>query len=205
MIRILEDKLLLNRNKKTNELYGIELYFDNIPDADTRTELKNNGWKWYPAKKCWYNRYTANNEEFAKSILDANYEIIDSNDLPNTSVANATTSNEPKQNIKKPNSIENEHGYKIGDILVSEWGYSMSLVTAYQVIRVTAKSIYTKEIATETTDGLYGYSGKCRPVPNKFRFDKIYCSRTNNGNVYIDGHLASKWDGKKTYYYNTMD
>lgn len=48
-------KLLTNYKEiKNEEKNGIELYFDSIPTEEERTELKNNGYKWNRAKKCWY-------------------------------------------------------------------------------------------------------------------------------------------------------
>lgn len=48
-------------NIKTNykkidniELKGIELYFEEIPTTQERTILKNMGYRWNKAKKCWY-------------------------------------------------------------------------------------------------------------------------------------------------------
>lgn len=35
--------------------------------------------------------------------------------------------------------------YKVGDILVNHWGYSMILVTFYEVMKVTAKSLVVQE------------------------------------------------------------
>lgn len=48
-------KLLTNYKEiKNEEKNGIELYFDSIPTEEERTELKENGYKWNRAKKCWY-------------------------------------------------------------------------------------------------------------------------------------------------------
>ena len=40
--------------KINEEKQGIELYFEAIPTAEERTILKNNGYRWNNAKKCWY-------------------------------------------------------------------------------------------------------------------------------------------------------
>lgn len=48
-------KLLTNyKEVKNEEKNGIELYFEGIPTEEERTELKENGYKWNRAKKCWY-------------------------------------------------------------------------------------------------------------------------------------------------------
>lgn len=40
--------------KENTEVNGIELYFEEIPNATERANLKNNGFKWHNIKKCWY-------------------------------------------------------------------------------------------------------------------------------------------------------
>ena len=41
------------------------------------------------------------------------------------------------------------HNYKVGDILWSKWVYSMTISNFYQVIKITPKKIYIRELATE--------------------------------------------------------
>lgn len=55
------------------ELNGIELYFDEIPSAETREALKNAGYRWHKVKKCWY---TKKNEETAKIAQELSNEEI---------------------------------------------------------------------------------------------------------------------------------
>ena len=44
------------RYEFNEENNGIEIYFDSIPSDETRATLRENGWRWYKAKKCWYTR-----------------------------------------------------------------------------------------------------------------------------------------------------
>lgn len=53
------------RNKEKN---GIEIYFDGRPADDVLTRLKENHWRWFRAKSCWYNRYSPENEALAKEL-----------------------------------------------------------------------------------------------------------------------------------------
>lgn len=55
---------------KNEEKNGLEIYFDGKPDESTRELLKENKWRWYGAKKCWYNRYSEANENLAKYLCD---------------------------------------------------------------------------------------------------------------------------------------
>ena len=54
--------------KLNNELNGIELYFDNIPSPDLRTQMKNVNLRWNPRKKCWYTKQW--NKEGVKFIKE---------------------------------------------------------------------------------------------------------------------------------------
>lgn len=49
---------------------GIEIYFDERPDEEYLSELRDNGWRWHRYKKCWYNFRSDDNEEFAEAICD---------------------------------------------------------------------------------------------------------------------------------------
>lgn len=50
------------------EKNGIELYFKGIPDADFRQQLKENGFKWNPKKKCWYAKKSDDIMDFLNSL-----------------------------------------------------------------------------------------------------------------------------------------
>lgn len=58
-----EFKVVENIAKK-----GIELYFKGIPDANFRQQLKDNGFRWHPSKKCWYAKKTDSIMKFLDSI-----------------------------------------------------------------------------------------------------------------------------------------
>lgn len=56
------------RYERNREKNGIEIYFDGKPSDDVIAELKENRWRWFPAKRCWYTRYSADNEMLAKRL-----------------------------------------------------------------------------------------------------------------------------------------
>ena len=49
---------------------GVEIYFDGIPESSIREELKNNGFRWHRAKKCWYSYASSYNMKFAMQICN---------------------------------------------------------------------------------------------------------------------------------------
>lgn len=54
---------------KFNEaLGGIEIYFEAKPSEPLLEELKNSGWRWHRAKKCWYNKQSHSSIAFAERI-----------------------------------------------------------------------------------------------------------------------------------------
>ena len=48
----------------------IRLIFDNIPDAETRDMLKNNGFKWSPKNSAWQRQLTSNGIYATKKVLE---------------------------------------------------------------------------------------------------------------------------------------
>lgn len=62
-------KFVINEEKN-----GIEIYFDKMPSVETRDSLKSAGWRWSSFNKCWYNRHTNTNFEFAQILCDAQVE-----------------------------------------------------------------------------------------------------------------------------------
>lgn len=60
---------------RNTEKNGIEIYFDGKPSDDILTRLKENHWRWFRAKSCWYNRYSAENEALAKELCEGKSRI----------------------------------------------------------------------------------------------------------------------------------
>lgn len=58
-------KKLLNE-----ELNGIELYFNEIPSAETREILKSAGFRWHKVKKCWYAKKNEETTKIAQELSD---------------------------------------------------------------------------------------------------------------------------------------
>lgn len=52
---------------------GIEITFASFPTAETRSALKSNHFRWNPAAKVWYNRFTAENVATAEQIAGVKF------------------------------------------------------------------------------------------------------------------------------------
>lgn len=53
-----------------NEAERLQILFDNIPDDDTRKNLKSNGFRWSPKHKAWQRQLTTNAVLAAKRLLN---------------------------------------------------------------------------------------------------------------------------------------
>ena len=107
--------------------------------------------------------------------------------------------------------------YKVGDILVSSWGYSMLIVQFYEVTKVTAKKVGLVELKTKEKPSGF-LSGTTVPVLGQYVEQNGGPNRVGDGRLFkvSDGgcviipdypgsksHIyARKWDGKpKSYDY----
>jgi hypothetical protein len=100
---------------------------------------------------------------------------------------------------------------KVGDILYSSWGYGMTLVDFFKVIKVSpsGKSITLQELESNIVEGS-GYDGykmpskhedrRKSPIKNK----RVSPSRDSYSVKINQSAYAYKWDGKKKYF-NTLD
>lgn len=95
---------------------------------------------------------------------------------------------------------------KIGDIFVSSWGYSMTLVSWYQVVRFTPKKAVLRELNAKIVDG-DGFAGQCMPVFEiQSTKDTKFISKTitENGIKINNYEYARKWDGEPMHF-NHLD
>jgi hypothetical protein len=107
-----------------------------------------------------------------------------------------------RQQNNKPRDLD------IGDILVASWGYNMTLVDCFQVVKLIGdNSVGVKPISKEYMDDWNGYYGHVKPRKNAFISNEITKYRVIRGDsIKINSSArAIKWDGKSTYYENHMD
>lgn len=93
------------------------------------------------------------------------------------------------------------HEYKVGDILVSSWGYDQTNVDFYQVIKVpSGKSIVIQKVGKKIVKDL-GHTVHVVPAPNAFASgSKAKTVRVSvRHSVKISGSNAYRWDGKPAY------
>ena len=90
---------------------------------------------------------------------------------------------------------------KPGDIFTRSWGYDMTIVEFYQIVRVSGSRIYFREIGQEREEGFSGY---CTAVKDDFTGPEIIGTITAKGYVKVQGNHVSKWNGTPRYF-NTLD
>ncbi len=180
--------------KINNEHNGIEIYFDSMPDKETLNRLHEKKWRWHKVKKCWYHVQDEDAVNFVKNICNVD-------NINNVSVNVETF---------KSDVITNVHGVNIGDIFYTSYGYDMTLVTFYQVIKVTAKRATVKAIASEVVEG-NNFSGECVPVKDMFISEKTISTGTDisydgKSNILknINGHFGYRFD-ERPVYFNHLD
>jgi hypothetical protein len=92
---------------------------------------------------------------------------------------------------------------KVNNILVSSWGYDQTNVNFYEVVRMTEKWVFVREL--EKTDTyFYSMSGQTLPQEGNYK-GSVFRRLIRNGAKapYINIHscmLARLWDGKPRFF-----
>ncbi len=118
---------------------------------------------------------------------------------------NGIAQREEFKHARKSERVSFNHGYKIGDILYSSWGYDQTNIEFYQVIDTTQKTVTFREIAQDTKATGF-MCADCMPVKNSF-IGKPYTrtakpSSNEKGLVKFAEHDGGymrhlwEWDGK---------
>jgi len=114
-------------------------------------------------------------------------------------------SEEYRKNNDRRKTSGAERGLEVGDIVVSSWGYSMTIVDFYEVVELVANNAaIMQKISQKVVSGEAGYSGECIGLKGMYVGNPFRVTHIKNGECKIDGHHASKWDGKPRYF-NRMD
>lgn len=56
------------RYELNDDLNGVEIYFDSMPDESIRNEMKAINYRWHRAKKCWYTKQNEDTMALAKRV-----------------------------------------------------------------------------------------------------------------------------------------
>ena len=104
---------------------------------------------------------------------------------------------------------QNGHGINVGDCLVASWGYDQTNVDFFQVVRVSASSVWFRAICGEAVEGSEGFmSNRVRPVKDAWvsedtvveRKRGTHCKRVQkSGDSYYVSHerlhlRPTSWD-----------
>lgn len=91
---------------------------------------------------------------------------------------------------------------KVGDILVSSWGWSATIISYYEVVKTTKCFVWVKELKYEMNE-----MADVMPILGKYREDKIHKCKlhTDHDNYIIVEEIkcARVWDGKSRRYYES--
>ena len=86
-----------------------------------------------------------------------------------------------------------------GDILYTSWGYDQTNVDFYEVVEVNGpKKITVREVAKKTVSG-DGFTDRVVAVPGHYVGPEMSAMVGLGDRAKIEGHGASKWDGKPVY------
>ena len=97
---------------------------------------------------------------------------------------------------------DDPRGWNVGDILVSQWGYSMTIVDFYEIVKTTAsgKTFIVKHLKDKIVSG-NGMQGKSVPVKGEYESNEEIRARVNKYNrVKIDHSSLSLWNGEPVYF-----
>ncbi len=104
-------------------------------------------------------------------------------------------------------SAKNPHTLKVGDILVTSWGYSMTFVDFYEIVELTGKcsAMVRKLSQVEVSEDSNGWSGRVLAEKGHYVGEPFKVFRiTADNTCKIDGHYAHKWTGQSMYW-NRLD
>jgi len=99
---------------------------------------------------------------------------------------------EQRKNRTSPTTL------KVGDILVSSWGYEQTNIEFYQVVKVVGNnSIDIRRVADDRTSRDGGFTGMATPIADQF-VEETQRRRAGADNTvkFSSFQYASEWDGR---------
>lgn len=184
------------------EMNGIELSFETKPGVAIRDEMKQAGFRWHGQKKLWYARRTPDRLTLAARLSGT----------PLVSIAEPAPARETQISATAGAGIESRYGIKPGDILYDVWGYSMTIVSYYKVLRILSPcKIEIVAIGQKLIESDRGGGEQVVPDPNNELREKLVKTvtkdRRNDGKWYVKINSSvslTPWDGR-AHYQNTYD
>lgn len=114
------ENIQIINNKQFN---GVEIYFNQKPNQNIITELKNKNFKWHTAKKCWYNKATEEVKKFIETLTDGE-PITASEENPHEKQENILKSLTPLTDEEKINFAKSEwQDPKMQDFILKQYNY----------------------------------------------------------------------------------
>lgn len=155
------------------------------------------------------NKYGLIVEEFNVTGFDNDEpaQYYSGNTSSSTRIDRSTTSKKDTTTRKtKTSEKEPSHTLKVGDVLVSHWGYNRTIWSFYKVIRTTASSVVIRQLSKRSiTDGNDNWYGSWEVMPIVDKFDPNWSAVTKRVKKGYKGEpcvkissyeWAQKWDGK---------
>ena len=163
---------------KLNEKFnGVEITFNAKPGTETRTSLKEAGFRWNPKTSVWYTRKTDDAIAFAKVICESKETV----DTPGTESVPV-----------------NQYGVKVGDLFVDVFGYDATIHTFYQVVGLKGKTTVLLKRVNAVSKQTGFNSWDTMPKRDSFVDEKPIIKRTKLGydgkSVYAGEFYAGEWD-----------
>nr|DAT76249.1 MAG TPA: hypothetical protein [Caudoviricetes sp.] len=114
------ENIQIINNKQFN---GVEIYFNQKPNQNIITELKNKNFRWHTAKKCWYNKATEEVKKFIETLTDGE-SITASEVKPHEKQENILKSLTPLTEEEKINFAKSEwQDPKMQDFILKQYNY----------------------------------------------------------------------------------
>lgn len=132
------ENIQIINNKQFN---GVEIYFNQKPNQNIITELKNKHFKWHTAKKCWYNKATEEAKKFIETLTGG--EPI------------TASEEEPRKKTNAKENPQSKYKYNYNNIITED---GEKIKTRYHIDPLTQEIILyldTYKILQNTPNGTY--------------------------------------------------
>ncbi len=95
--------------------------------------------------------------------------------------------------------VDAKANWTVGDVVSYSWGYDQTNVDFFQVTRVSASSVWIREITQNSSDQGQAAGGKC--APRRFEFVEGSKEIRKRGTDYLSmpHGVGRKWEGRALY------
>ncbi len=98
-------------------------------------------------------------------------------------------------------NVDASDHWQVGDVMSYSWGYDQTNVDFFEVVRVSKKCVWVREIWQNSSDSLGGPTGgRTQPRRGDYKSDKIIRKVVGkDGYISFDHGCGSKWTGSSLY------